>query len=109
MNEDNWICPICGGLHPAGHQDKELAEQLREARSQSRVNHQHRMIYQSQRDELGETLELIDTMVQRSVDYWRKSEEDHAEYYVDAYRCVQENIKSIKTKIQSSASKANKE
>lgn len=50
-------------------------------------------------EEYGEALELIDTMVQRSVDYWRRSDKDYAEYYVDAYRCVQENIKSIKEKV----------
>lgn len=108
MSEANLMCPICGGLHPAGHRDKELEEQLREAQSQSRVNWQHRVLYQSQRDELEETLELIDTMIQRSIDFWRKSVQGRAEYYIDAYRCVQENIKSIKAEIQSSASKANK-
>ena len=26
--EENLICPICGGLHPAGHRDRELEEKL---------------------------------------------------------------------------------
>lgn len=29
MSEENPTCPICGGLHPAGHRDKELEEKLR--------------------------------------------------------------------------------
>ncbi len=28
MNEDPPMCPICGGLHPAGHRDKELEDKL---------------------------------------------------------------------------------
>jgi len=26
--EENLMCPICGGLHPAGHRDKELEDKL---------------------------------------------------------------------------------
>lgn len=53
-------------------------------------------------EEPGEVLELIDAMVQNSIDFWRKSVQDCAEYYVDAYRCVQVNIKAITEKVQSS-------
>lgn len=28
MNEESLMCPICGGLHPAGHRDKELEDRL---------------------------------------------------------------------------------
>ncbi len=28
MSEENLLCPICGGLHPAGHRDKELEDRL---------------------------------------------------------------------------------
>ena len=28
MNEENLMCPICGGLHPAGHRDRELEQKL---------------------------------------------------------------------------------
>jgi len=37
------------------------AEELREAKSQLRVNDQHRMLYQGQRDELSEKIEAIKT------------------------------------------------
>ena len=37
----------------------QLKEQLREARSQSRVHRQHRMLYQGQRDELRKKLKSI--------------------------------------------------
>ena len=37
----------------------QLKEQLREAKSQSRVNGQHRMLYQGQRDELRDKLVVI--------------------------------------------------
>ena len=60
-------------------------------------------------EEYGEMLELIDMMIQRSIDYWRKSDKECAEYYVDAYRCVQENIKSIKSSVQSSNTSVRKE
>ena len=49
-----------------------------------------------------EILELIEGMLQRNVDYWKKSEDDFAEYYIDAYQCVQINIKTI---LQTLASK----
>jgi len=26
--DENLMCPICGGLHPAGHRDKELEDKL---------------------------------------------------------------------------------
>ena len=38
-----------------------LKESLREALSQSRVNGQHRLLYQSQRDEAREKLEAVET------------------------------------------------
>ena len=50
-------------------------------------------------EEYEEALELIDTMVQRCIDYWRGSPKACAIDYVDAYRCIQENIKAIKAKI----------
>lgn len=28
MSEEKLMCPICGGLHPAGHRDKELKDKL---------------------------------------------------------------------------------
>ncbi len=28
MSEENPMCPICGGLHPKGHRDKELEQKL---------------------------------------------------------------------------------
>ena len=57
-------------------------------------------------EEYGEALELIDVMVQRSIDYWRESSTTYAKYYVDAYRCVQENIQTIRVKIRSSNTSA---
>jgi len=32
MSEENLVCPICGGLHPAGHRDKELEDRLEAAK-----------------------------------------------------------------------------
>lgn len=29
MIEENLMCPICGGLHPAGHRDKEFEDKLK--------------------------------------------------------------------------------
>jgi len=45
----------------------------------------------------GDNMKLfeIGEMVQELIDFWRSSDEAYAEYYVDAYRCVQDNIKSI--------------
>lgn len=39
------------------------AEELREAKSQLRVNDQHRMLYQGQRDELSEKIEAIKNQI----------------------------------------------
>jgi len=42
-----------------------LKEQLRDAKAQSRVNDQHRMLYQSQRDNERQKLEAIREIVNR--------------------------------------------
>ena len=36
MSEENLMCPICGGLHPAGHRDTKLEEQLEAVRKWAR-------------------------------------------------------------------------
>ena len=46
---------------------EKVREELREARSQSRVNGQHRMLYQGQRDELRKKIEAINTHVTKWV------------------------------------------
>ena len=56
----------------------------------------------------GDKMKLfeIGEMLQRLIDFWRNSDEEYAKYYVDAYRCVQENIKSI---LRGSFQKVNEE
>ncbi len=51
-------------------------------------------------EEYEEALGEIDAMLQRCVKYWKRSDKECAEYYIDAYQCVQENIKTIKTELQ---------
>ena len=45
--------------------------------------------------EMSDKLEAVKTMVGGLVDHWRDSDNDLKEYYVDAYRSVQENITKI--------------
>lgn len=56
--------------------------------------------------EYEEALGEVEAMVQRSIDYW-KAREDTTDsvIYVDAYHCIQKNIKTIKDEllIQSSS------
>lgn len=60
----------------------QLKEQLREAKSQSRVNGQHRVLYQGQRDELRKKLKAIKTWFEiyrgtknMITDYWWEFEQ----------------------------------
>ena len=50
----------------------ELKEKLRAASSQSRVNDQHRMLYQGQRDDEREKLKKIGDILNPNTDPWRQ-------------------------------------
>ena len=42
-----------------------------------------------------EVLFEIGEMLQKLVDFWKNSDKEYAEYYVDAYLSVQANIRGI--------------
>ena len=68
MSEENLMCPICGGLHPVGHRDKELKQKL----------------------------EAIKIMVDALVDQWTEVDHELKDCYIDAYQNIQDSINYLR-------------
>lgn len=112
MTEEIWGLPIGGSFGVDGKfvcgakefrnwleklkiETDQLKEQFKDARAQSRVNDQHRMLYQTQRNELRETIQNMEAQekaymscidgLKEDAEKWRKLHREDPDATIDIY------------------------